>query len=226
MQRTFVIGDIHGAYEALFQCFERADFDTKKDRLICLGDVCDRRPNVRECIDELLKIEQLVFIMGNHDKWALEWMENNNDPSVWLMQGGNLTVKSYRTGVPEAHRELLRSALYYYEENNCLYVHGGIDHRLPLNIQHEENFIWDRSLVNTALEYTNQNRQLTDYDEIFVGHTPTIRLPEDVFRGNPKNYPLKLCNVWLMDTGAGWTGGKLSIMDVDSKEVFQSDVLG
>ena len=56
--KTFVIGDIHGAYKALIECFEKSGFDRNKDRLICLGDVCDRSPEVKECIEELLKIKK------------------------------------------------------------------------------------------------------------------------------------------------------------------------
>lgn len=39
--KTYAIGDIHGAYKALIQCFERAKFDYEKDRLIVMGDICD-----------------------------------------------------------------------------------------------------------------------------------------------------------------------------------------
>ena len=42
--KTYAIGDIHGAYKALMQCFERSKFDYKKDRLIVMGDVCDGYP--------------------------------------------------------------------------------------------------------------------------------------------------------------------------------------
>jgi len=52
--KTFVIGDIHGAYQALLQCLELSKFDANKDRLICLGDVCDRNKGVKDCIDKLL----------------------------------------------------------------------------------------------------------------------------------------------------------------------------
>ena len=34
--KTYAIGDIHGAYKALIQCFERSKFDYKKDRLIVM----------------------------------------------------------------------------------------------------------------------------------------------------------------------------------------------
>jgi serine/threonine protein phosphatase 1 len=56
MDRTFVIGDIHGAYRALRQCLQKAAFNYSNDHLICLGDVCDGWPETRESIDELLKI--------------------------------------------------------------------------------------------------------------------------------------------------------------------------
>jgi len=48
--KTFVIGDIHGAYKALIQCLKRSKFDYDRDRLICLGDVVDGYPETKECI--------------------------------------------------------------------------------------------------------------------------------------------------------------------------------
>ena len=69
MGRVFVIGDIHGAYRALRQCLERARFHYENDRLICLGDVADGWPETREAVDELLRIRQLTYILGNHDWW-------------------------------------------------------------------------------------------------------------------------------------------------------------
>lgn len=70
--KTYVIGDIHGAHNALMQCLGLAQFDYALDRLIVLGDVCDGYPDVRECIEELLKIKHCDFVIGNHDMWALD----------------------------------------------------------------------------------------------------------------------------------------------------------
>jgi len=71
--KALVIGDIHGAYRALMQCFERSGFNKENDRLILLGDICDGYPEVKQCIDELLKVKYCDLIIGNHDLWALEW---------------------------------------------------------------------------------------------------------------------------------------------------------
>lgn len=92
--KTFVIGDIHGTYRALIQCFERSGFDYSRDRLIVLGDVCDGYPEVREVFDELLSIEHLRLLMGNHDVWALDWAQYGLRPQIWTSQGGDRTIAS------------------------------------------------------------------------------------------------------------------------------------
>ena len=124
MIRTFVMGDIHGAYKALKQCLQRSSFDYENDVLINLGDVCDGWPQTKDCIDELLKIKNLIYILGNHDTWGLAWMEAGEAENIWLTQGGDATIKSYSLGVPESHIKLLRKALpYYILQNKLLLVY-------------------------------------------------------------------------------------------------------
>jgi serine/threonine protein phosphatase 1 len=217
MGRSFVIGDIHGAFRALKQCLELAEFDYSLDRLICLGDVCDGWPDVKESVEELLKIKQLVHIMGNHDEWALTWFNTGLSREIWATQGGSATMKSYADGIPESHINFLQNAHDYYLENNRLFVHGGIETEKPIELQGREVYLWNRSLVQLALYLTAKDDciQIGGYSEIFVGHTPTQNFHSTV--------PLKYCNVWLMDTGAGWQGGQLSLMNIDSGQIFQSE---
>ena len=106
--KTFAIGDIHGAYKAMMQCFERSKFDYKKDRLIVIGDVCDGYPEVRQCIDELLIIKHCDLIIGNHDMWALDWALKGDKPEIWTSQGGDRTMASYSGGpMPQAHIDFM-----------------------------------------------------------------------------------------------------------------------
>lgn len=213
MSRTFVIGDIHGAYRALRQCLDRAAFDYAHDRLICLGDVCDGWPETKACIDELLKVSHLVFVLGNHDFWTREWMQAGYREKIWMEQGGLATVRSYGAEIPHSHRELLENALPYYVQDNRLFVHAGIEPKEDLRLQGLDTFLWTRTLARMAYEFYLKkiSVNITGFGEVYLGHTPI-----------PYNQPLLACEIWLMDTGAGWSG-VLSMMNIDTKEVFTSD---
>ena len=213
MPRVYVIGDIHGAYRALRQCLERSSFNYEIDSLICLGDVADGWPETKACVDELLKIKNLTYLLGNHDFWTLEWMETGFIEEIWFEQGGKATIDSYGKDIPERHIQFLKRALPYYLLDNKLFVHAGIDIHIPLEAQTIETFIWDRNMATMALNFYAHgiSEKLTGFDEIFIGHTPV-----------PSAKPIKVCEVWLMDTGAGWSGN-LSMMNIDTNEIFTSD---
>lgn len=215
--RTFIIGDIHGSHKAFLQCLEKVRFNKGKDRLICLGDVCDRGPQVRECIDELLSIKNLIYILGNHDEWTLDWALHGKIVEIWLEQGGYETIASYKdAGMPKEHIQLLTKAQLWFLDKNRLFLHAGFDIDNGLKKTPKETLLWDRELLHKAilLHRTCPEWKFGGYDEIFVGHTPTLTFEKDK--------PQKFCNVWAMDTGAGWHG-KLTIMDVDTNEYWQSD---
>jgi serine/threonine protein phosphatase 1 len=131
---------------------------------------------------------------------------------VWLEQGGNATVLSYSENVPKAHQQFLANALPYLKLNNNLFVHAGIDPIIPLERQTIQTFLWDRRLAQTALLFHSKSTtaNLTGFDNVYIGHTP-IAAP-----------PIRACEIWLMDTGAGWSG-KLSMMDITTNEIFMSD---
>ena len=59
-------------------------------------------------------------------------------------------------------------------------------------------------------------KRLTLYKEIYIGHTPLSRIGKTV--------PVQMANVWNVDTGAAFRG-PLTILDVNSKELWQSDPL-
>jgi len=154
--------------------------------------------------------------MGNHDTWLLEWMKSGKVENIWYVQGGEASIHSYSgKPVPPEHIEFLEKALPYYLLDNRLFVHAGIDPSINIEKQNTDTFYWDRNLARKALNHAQKGEQmkLSSYDEIYVGHTPIT-----------SGQPVKACEVWLMDTGAGWSG-ELSMMDIESKEMFVSDKL-
>jgi serine/threonine protein phosphatase 1 len=215
--KRFVIGDIHGAHRAMVQCFERSGFNRENDLLICLGDLCDSWPDVDKVFEELLGIRNLTLILGNHDQWLLNWFLTGESPDIWLMQGGDITINAFKRGVPSGYVDLLRSARLYFILDNNLFVHGGYLPEKPIEKQDKEIFLWDRTLIKKALKHRSsaENVHLTRFNRVYVGHTPTINF--DTLE------PINACDVCLMDTGAGWPGGVLTMMDIDSREIYQSE---
>lgn len=227
--KKFVIGDIHGSNKALLQVLEKSGFDKESDLLISLGDVADGWNEVPECVDTLLSIKNLVAIRGNHDVWCYDWFEYGRTPLIWTQQGGQATLDSYvRTGkmTEDPHKAFWKNQIdYHIDDENRLFIHGGWDYMegfprgamLPVNAGSiAKECHWDRSLLEGARSaFGDKNRKgkfkaLEQFKEIYIGHT--------AMNGEPKQFS----NLWNMDTGAGWNG-QLTIMDIDSKEFWQSD---
>ena len=226
--RTLAIGDIHGGYRAMMQCFERAKFDYKKDRLIVLGDVADGWSEVVECIEELHKIKNLVYIIGNHDLWLMRWLEYGDTPPIWTTQGGRASINSYtKQGKKmdktiQRHLEFFNKGVYYFiDEQNRLFVHGGFNWHFPVEKTNNYDLTWDRHLWETAGYWNkvkkNEGLFIKQYKEVFIGHTTTSWYDNTL-------KPVNFTNVWNLDQGGGWEG-KLTIMDVESKEFWQSDIV-
>lgn len=220
-RRTLVLSDVHGAFKALEQVFERAGFDKELDRLIFLGDVVDGWPDVVECIEFLGSLKNLVLLKGNHDEWALNWLDPDKDCpyweyNSWVTQGGRVTIQSIERHCAEKTvLEFLSAGIPYFYEDDALFVHGGIPEDRLIDECTELELIWDRSMaIESVMSY---KRPVELYNEVFCGHTPTQTLD-----GSLK--PIISNGVICMDTGASYDG-PLSIMDINTKEVWQSDVV-
>ena len=226
MTKRWVMADLHGNYKALLQCLERSKFDKEKDVLIIIGDVVDGYNEVKQCIDKLLELNT-IFVRGNHDQWVIDFITTGRFNYMWLEQGGYATLASYGMDVhdnsveiPKSHFDFLTKSLVYYSSNGQLFVHGGIEPQCKVENMSEDYIMWDRSLFQNAIKKRfdksdNNYKFVKRYDEVFIGHTTT--------QSWGSIEPLKACNVWNLDTGAGWSG-KLTIMDIDSKEFYQSDL--
>ena len=231
MKRTLAIGDIHGGFKALKQVLERAKV-TENDNLIFLGDYMDGWSESSQIIHFLMELsekQECIFIKGNHDAWTQDWLAFGNAPDVWLFNGGQSTVESYSDYSfedLETHLEFFEKMRnFFVDEENRLFIHAGYSSIYgPENELFTSNNRWDRSLWETAIAMGNRlgkNLELYPkkfllFNEIFIGHTPTLHLGEI--------YPVNKANIWNLDTGAAFTGA-LTIMDINTKEFWQSDTL-
>ncbi|WP_222982231.1 metallophosphoesterase family protein [Flagellimonas meishanensis] len=227
--RTLAIGDVHSGLRALEQLLVHADVDPK-DHLIFLGDYVDGWSTAVETIDfliDLKKTHNCTFIRGNHDELCREWLLTQKENPQWLAHGGTATKSSYMN----AEREEWDSHLIFYSElrnhylddAHRLFVHAGYTNLKGIEFEYfEQLFYWDRTLwelanavdPNLKTEDKNFPKRLTHYSEIFIGHTPISK--------NGLATPQRGANVWNLDTGAAFKGC-LTMMDVDTKEFWQSD---
>jgi serine/threonine protein phosphatase 1 len=229
MKRTLVFGDIHGGLKALIQLLERVEVK-QNDRLIFLGDYVDGWGESAQVIDFLIELSQkqeCVFIKGNHDVWCHEFLMNDVINDIWFLHGGKSTMESYQNlESKEKHLDFFANMKdYFVDENNNLFIHAGFSSMHgPEKEHYASNYSWDRTLWEMALtmdtriqkDSLSYPKRLLLFNEIYIGHTPTLHYNIDV--------PMQGCNVWNIDTGAGFYG-KLTCLDTATKEFWQSDVV-
>lgn len=231
MKRTLAIGDIHGGLKGLIQLLDRIEL-TSTDTLIFLGDYVAGWSESAQVIEYLIELSErysCVFIKGNHDAWCEEWLAFGIENHVWISHGGKEAIESYKGISKEEklkHISFFETMdLFHIDDKNRLFVHAGFSSTQGVENEVDfRNFYFDRTLWDMAMALENRNKikskseanRLKHYSEIYIGHTPTINYY--------KMQPMHAANVWNVDTGAAFTG-KLSAIDIDTKEVFQSDVL-
>lgn len=229
MARTLAIGDIHGGLKGLKQVLERTAVKPE-DLLIFLGDYVDGWSDSAQTVDFLIELNtthNCIFIRGNHDELVSDWLKTNKTNETWLNHGGVSSIQSYKSYSEDerkVHIKFFDSLKdYYIDDTNRMFVHAGFqNHNGPEYEHYSTAFYWDRTFWEMAVGLDKRlkpgdiefPKRLTHHKEIFIGHTPVTRIN--------RNEPTQMANVWNVDTGAAFYG-KLSILDVDTKEFWQSD---
>jgi serine/threonine protein phosphatase 1 len=154
LNRTLVISDIHGCYDAWIVLLKKVAFHPKVDRLILLGDYVDRGNQSKEVMEHLIRMVQsgeAIALRGNHDQRFLEWITINNtyNDTKFIEHGGLQTINSYchnryllddllkpkileqakatiRTNY-RTHIEFIDSLPLYCEDAHHIYVHAGLN---------------------------------------------------------------------------------------------------
>ena len=146
------ISDIHGEMNKLIDMMEalqdRVNFDT--DTLVFVGDYVDGGPHTKEVVTYLMALEDMhphwVFLKGNHEDMMLSGLGHSQSVcegysghfNNWYYQGGQATTESYikncvpypdliRSQIPRNHLEWLNERPLYYETDDFIFVHAGLD---------------------------------------------------------------------------------------------------
>ncbi|NDI35460.1 metallophosphoesterase family protein [Chengkuizengella sediminis] len=206
MKRILAISDIHGCFDEFNKLLTLVKFDPQNDRLILLGDYCDRGDQSKEVIEMIMHLNKenhVTCLKGNHDQMFLDWLllDDPKKFAHYFRNGGEYTVYSYcglewfelghtheeaKQFILEnysEHIKFLSSLPLHHETESHIFVHAGVS---PESENHNwkeqpiETFIWIRD------EFIKSPVKL-DKTVIF-GHTPLSDIHEcdDIWFGDGK----------------------------------------
>jgi len=170
--RVYAIGDIHGRADLLDRLHDKIEADLAtapaKTVIVYLGDYVDRGPDSHGVIERLTRSRfagvEIVALLGNHEDMLLQFLDAPYGASLWLSNGGDATLNSYKVKVPASfdellltqrallgimprhHKQFLGSLPEQVQFGDYLFVHAGIKPGLPLDRQSREQMIWIRDV--------------------------------------------------------------------------------
>lgn len=216
--RRFVIGDVHGHYNALSSLFE-AIAPEKEDQVYFLGDLIDRGSQSAQVVKFVID-NNYHCLLGNHEIMLLEVFKGgkicHQAFQVWLHNGGYATVNSYGSKIPQEHIDWFRSLPLYLDLGDFWLVHAGLHPQIPLEKQTSEQFCWIRA------QFHSMDTPYFKDKLIITGHTITFTFP-GVRAGK-----LAAGEGWLsIDTGVyhrnqGW----LTAVELNESMVYQVNSFG
>jgi serine/threonine protein phosphatase 1 len=222
----YAVGDVHGCLDLLLKLEAKIVADAERrdgsKLILMLGDYVDRGEQSAAVLDHLLLPPpaglERICLAGNHEQMMLEFIDDPHPRSPWLSNGGIETLRSYGapsaelkaalsstanarymldTLVPRQHAAWLAELPSLLTSETYLFSHAGVNAKLPIGEQHDEDLLWTRRPLNAA--------DLPPGLTVVHGHTP-------------QNSALVLAHEINIDTGA-YATGLLSAARIDGSGV-------
>jgi serine/threonine protein phosphatase 1 len=187
---------------------------------VFLGDYIDRGPSSRQVIDLLIARRRkcnVLFLKGNHEECALQFLSDPTVFSEWRNMGGLSTLASYgvvpargddpqsqrkvstafRQALPDSHRRFIQGLALSFSCGDFFFVHAGARPGIQLQRQSQQDLLWIRDDFLLHEE---------DFGMVVVhGHTPIY---EPDVRWNRIN----------IDTGA-YATGRLTCLVLEEDDI-------
>lgn len=136
-------------------------------------------------------IDHVVLLRGNHEQMAIDNIHkgyrgnfNGYDATIrYFIKNGD-TIENYL--------EFFKSLPLYHEDENFIYVHGGIRPRVDMTHQVENDLLWIRE------EFFQSS--ITFEKPVIFGHTPTEYLNgawTPYIKNGQNRHRYRMCIWWL-----------------------------
>lgn len=172
---VYAVGDVHGRADLLEKMHaailkDSLDVPAERKVVVYLGDYVDRGPASKKVVDILLdkplKGFERVHLMGNHEAFLIEFLNDLEAGPGWFFNGGLTTLSSYGVKIgkhdelsyevlqrvqeeflakcPKAHLDFYKTLEFSRTEGDFFFVHAGIRPGVPLDNQTDEDMLWIR----------------------------------------------------------------------------------
>jgi serine/threonine protein phosphatase 1 len=214
--KTYAFGDIHGCGRQLDELLDIIS-PARDDQLVFIGDYIDRGPDSKGVIDRILDLPQSkITLMGNHEAAFMDFLETGE---FWMYQvfGIEATFESYgvvpqdrpdsevtrqmNEALPDLHREFFQSLQLWYESDDYIFVHAGLDPLTP-ELRDRKTLLWIRELfIYSQVDFGKR---------VIFGHFP-------FYDGEAFFDEYKIG----IDTGC-WKSGVLTAIELPSEKIHQT----
>lgn len=219
----YVVGDIHASFIKLQKALEDINFDSSKDRLICVGDLIDRGPNPEMAL-KWLDYPWFFSVKGNHEVMAEDYYHKRNNYELYLHYGernGNNWFMHSTRDIQKLYVDKFEQLPLAIQIENIGIVHAEVIaaswYGFINNLDSEiviHDAIWGRNIIKTFERRCYKPWALTpilDIDLVVHGHSILGK-------------PVKLGNRLYIDTGAYLKDGYFTIMSLQQCIEFTSPI--
>jgi serine/threonine protein phosphatase 1 len=184
--RDFVIGDVHGAFDEVWNAMQLAGFDRRRDRLFSVGDLIDRGVGSHRA-GRFLAQPYVFAIRGNHEADLIDLHMDNEDPDETLEVVARINFKGMgwiaKLTAPERAELLKRFAAlpYAMEVENPRGPVGILHGEVPRGMDWEDFVVGledgDEDVQESCLRGRERlkhgdTRGVPGIGRVFAGHTP------------------------------------------------------
>lgn len=206
--KDYAVGDIHGCYSKLYEVLKKIRFDYEKDRLFCVGDLCDRGPESSGVIN-FLNNSWVHSTKGNHEQILFDYENGHINDEDMANVGASWWLSVSVENKSEILKRLAKLPLAIELETKTGKVgllHGECPvadwNMLERSLKGILGFRFTNTLLWGAGSTTN-TYPTKNIDAVIVGHM------------TQNSYKL-VGNTHLLDTGAVYAGGFFTILDIET----------
>lgn len=143
-KRTLIVGDLHGCYDEMLDLLKLVDYRPAEDRLIFTGDVINRGPQSKACI-EFLQQHKARSVLGNHEYFMLQsFLLKEPERNVYK----NMAAE-FGPNLPQLIDEIAGWPVWI-EEEDYLVIHAGLHPTLAKESTPTDYLVNVRNLLNEA----------------------------------------------------------------------------